>query len=331
MIVDSQSPLISVIMPVYNCERYVELAVGSILSQTYCNFELLIVDDGSNDKSWHKINSINDTRISKFRFHINKGNVSAINFLLGKAKGDYITFQDADDWSDESRLMIQKDFLEKHEEIHLCATGYNVVDVHGGVVDQISFPSDFNAILEFIRSKKFPPVCCASMMFRNIVLQEIGFYREYFNRLGSADFDWYYRVICKFRVCNIHDVLYFYRRNLSSITKTMTLDPRKIHSEKIAFFLFNQRLIDGSDSLDNESNAEIDFFLISYLRPYEIDKTLIYRQNATHNMNKGFYYEALKIILKSIFLEPIKKSNWSHFKFLIWKYFCNRTNNLNNV
>src|SRR5687768_10903867 len=103
------SPLVSVIMPVFNCERYVRAAIQSILSQEYTNLELLICNDGSTDNSLKEIRKFSDKRI---RLFINKNNVGSLatrNYLLTQAKGFFIAMQDADDISMPQRLSKQVD------------------------------------------------------------------------------------------------------------------------------------------------------------------------------------------------------------------------------
>ena len=98
--------MISVIMPAYNCELYVEMAIKSILEQTYKDFELLIADDASKDNTKKIIDDLakTDSRIKTFHNESNLGYLQASNKLFEKCSGEYITFQDADDFSDVTRF-----------------------------------------------------------------------------------------------------------------------------------------------------------------------------------------------------------------------------------
>jgi Glycosyltransferases involved in cell wall biogenesis len=82
--------LVSVVMPAYNAEKYIGEAIQSVLNQTYRNFELIIVDDGSTDKTWEKIQSYNDSRITAIRHQQNKGVAEARNTSLDIAKGKWV-------------------------------------------------------------------------------------------------------------------------------------------------------------------------------------------------------------------------------------------------
>jgi glycosyltransferase involved in cell wall biosynthesis len=98
------APIISVVIPCYNVSLYVEKAVHSILNQSYKNLEIWLIDDGSTDNTLQKINAIKDERIKVVAFKENTQKVGAVNEVLHKVNGDYIAFQDADDWSESGRF-----------------------------------------------------------------------------------------------------------------------------------------------------------------------------------------------------------------------------------
>src|ERR1700752_3454291 len=124
---DKKVSLVSVIMPAYNCEKYVKKAIDSILNQTYSNFELLIADDCSKDSTKNIIDSYTDNRIKRFHNETNMGYLQASNKLFKECEGDFITFQDADDYSAPNRLELLISFLEKNSS-YSCV-GSNVIKV----------------------------------------------------------------------------------------------------------------------------------------------------------------------------------------------------------
>jgi glycosyltransferase involved in cell wall biosynthesis len=105
----TKSPLVSVLLPTYNRIDYLKQSIPSVISQTYRNWELIVVDDGSIDDSICFIRELNDPRIKIFRLRENKGRVVALNFGLSKCQGEYIARLDSDDI-----------FLPRHLEISLC-------------------------------------------------------------------------------------------------------------------------------------------------------------------------------------------------------------------
>ena len=152
-----KQPLISVIIPAYNCEKTIGLALQSILDQTYKNIEIIVVDDKSTDTTKEVVSKIIskhphikllDGQNDPYRFdaklnrNVNAG-WSARNTGLAHAKGDYITFQDADDVSLLNRIEIQYDLLEKHNSTHICIDWVKFDDIYiGKKLDTKKYPFD---------------------------------------------------------------------------------------------------------------------------------------------------------------------------------------------
>lgn len=120
--------LVSIIMPVYNAEKYLSEAIESILTQTYKKFEFIIIDDGSTDNSLEIIKSyaLKDKRI-KFFTRENKGLVNTLNELISLSNGKYIVRMDADDISLPKRVEMQVTFMEKYKDIYLAGTKYDLL------------------------------------------------------------------------------------------------------------------------------------------------------------------------------------------------------------
>lgn len=111
---------ISVVMPVYNGEQSILYAIESVLKQSFENFELVIVDDGSTDDTCKIISGISDNRI-RF-FHHNHDYIKSLNIGISAANGKYIARMDADDYMHPDRLRFQWMFMEQHPEIDICST-----------------------------------------------------------------------------------------------------------------------------------------------------------------------------------------------------------------
>lgn len=107
-----QTPAISVIMPVYNGEPYVYEAVDSILNQTFTNFEFIIIDDASTDKTRNYLDSIKDARVKRINNNIQSGNYRCRNQGLNIAKGRYVCMMDSDDIAYSHRFEIQHQYME---------------------------------------------------------------------------------------------------------------------------------------------------------------------------------------------------------------------------
>jgi glycosyltransferase involved in cell wall biosynthesis len=122
------NPLVSVVMPVHNAEQYLKEAINSILNQTYTNFELIIVNDGSSDESETIIKSLNDARITYHKFEQQQGIVAALNYGLQITKGDFVARMDADDVCYKNRLEIQVNYLLSNPEVGILGSQYKGIN-----------------------------------------------------------------------------------------------------------------------------------------------------------------------------------------------------------
>ena len=133
-------PLITVLMPVYNGEKYLSQAIESIFNQRFTDYELLIVDDCSTDKSVEIINSYNDERITLIRNHKNCGQSQSLNIGLAKAKGEFIARIDQDDISYENRLMTQFKRMSKNN-ISVLGSWSHAINATGEIIGDIRHPT----------------------------------------------------------------------------------------------------------------------------------------------------------------------------------------------
>ena len=129
---------ISVVMPVYNGAKYIKECIDSILFQTFCDFELIIVDDGSTDDTCQIIESYNDKRIILIRNHHNY--IESCNLLLSRANGKYIARMDCDDIMLPDRLQIQYEYMEEHRDVcvisgHFADLNTNKIKINGSLIE----------------------------------------------------------------------------------------------------------------------------------------------------------------------------------------------------
>ena len=130
-----KEPLVSVIMPLYNCEQYVLDAINSVTEQTYINWELIVVDDQSSDNSYSIVKRIisTDKRLKLYRLKHNMGSSHARNHAIEIAKGKYIAFLDSDDVWLPDKLEKQITFMEQ-ENVLLSYSSYYVIDAKGETI-----------------------------------------------------------------------------------------------------------------------------------------------------------------------------------------------------
>lgn len=179
-------PIVSVVMPVYNAERFVAQAVESILGQTFSDFEFIIIDDGSTDYTPTIIAKYKDPRIKVIRKERNEGIVSALNLGIALARGDYIARMDADDISLPHRLEVQMKLIEKDPSIILLGGWCKEIDENGKIIKTHRYPESHEKLVNnLINIKKFPPH--PSMIFRKDLVLKVKGYRERFRHAEDAD------------------------------------------------------------------------------------------------------------------------------------------------
>jgi glycosyltransferase involved in cell wall biosynthesis len=188
------APLISIVMPAYNAEPYIAEAIESVLVQTLSDWELIIVNDGSNDNTVAVVEGFTDPRV-KLINQENKGCYYARNVGLKKARGKYIGLLDADDWYEPFHLELTTDFMEMYTECSLVGTNYYLVDSAGHKTlgcnkDEILGRSGDGVISDYfsaaIRNRCFPITNCA--VFRKEKIEELGEFDESFLMGGDHEF-----------------------------------------------------------------------------------------------------------------------------------------------
>ena len=204
-------PKVSIIMPVYNAEKYLREAIVSILNQTFTVFEFIIVYDPSLDNSLNIINRYSDARIWIIENKKRIGLVKSLNKALKYAHGEYIARQDADDISLPNRLELQLEFLEKYPEVALLGTGIYVINENGETIEKRIM--HLNPKKSLLKGNRF---IHGSVMFRKSVIDELGTYNELFK--NSEDYELWLRFSQKYDVNNLILPLYKLRSHSGSIS-----------------------------------------------------------------------------------------------------------------
>ncbi len=206
-------PKVSVIMPTFNVEKYLKAAIDSILAQTYADFELIIVDDNSTDKTREIVQSYTDKRIMLIDGPC-RGIAAALNKGMKMATGEYIARMDADDISLPQRLEKQVFFLEKHRNVGICGTFATKIDEYGKKIANVSGLIENPTIIDALFS------CILvhpSVMFRRNVVEKYDlYYNEDF--LTAEDQELWARALKVTQVCNLPEYLFFYREHGSNVS-----------------------------------------------------------------------------------------------------------------
>ncbi len=154
-------PKVTVLLPVYNGARFLRQAIDSVLSQTWKDFELLVVNDGSTDGTAAILESYSDPRIRILSNVQNIGLTLSLNKGLQSARGEYIARIDADDIALPIRLEKQVSYLDQHPEVGLVATGVKVIDERGHVTGSYQAPFEHRSyFLHLDISQLHCPLIC---------------------------------------------------------------------------------------------------------------------------------------------------------------------------
>lgn len=197
------SPKISVLMPVYNAEKFLKEAIDSILNQTFTDFEFLIINDASTDRSKEIILSYKNPRIKYFENKKNLGQAVTLNRGLRYAKSEYIARMDADDISFPNRFELQYKEMQKDKEIVVLASFYDVVDETGKFLYTEKYtktPEEIYYTLQFRNCLGHPTV-----MFRKHIILDIldGYDEEH----ESEDYELWLRISSKYKISKINACL----------------------------------------------------------------------------------------------------------------------------
>ena len=210
-------PVVSVILPVYNAEKYLQEAIDSILNQTFHDFELLLVNDGSTDKSEQVIHQYKDSRIVYIKNEKNKGLIYSLNKAIDLAKGEFIARMDADDIALPHRLATQVQFI-RHSPAGIVASVVKLIDADGNPLQD--WKDDLNntspeQIKQFLLRDNciaHPTVVGKTEIFRK--------YKYRYEQKYSEDYDLWLRLLAdNYRIEKIEEPLLLHRILPDSATR----------------------------------------------------------------------------------------------------------------
>lgn len=210
-------PQVSVILPVFNAQSYLRESIDSILAQSFEDFELIIVNDGSTDDSLGVISSYADKRIILINQE-NAGLPISLNRAIRLAKGQYLVRQDADDVSLPSRLKEQVAYLDAHPQCALLGTWADILVENTPTDRGLNHPhlnGDIQMKLLF-----FNCFVHSSVMIRKIALEKSGLYPEDPDKFPPEDYDLWLRIAKYFEIANLPKPLLQYRELPSSISRS---------------------------------------------------------------------------------------------------------------
>lgn len=308
-------PKVSILMPVYNAEKYISEAIDSILNQTFKDFEFIIINDGSSDRSEEIILSYNDARIIYNSHNQNRGYIPTLNEGIGLSKGIYIARMDNDDISMPFRIEKQVEFLNSHEEYGLIGTWAKIINR-----DEIMQPcsDDMDIRLQQLKMNQFVHT---SVMIRKSILDKynLRYDEKYY---ATEDYDLWVKMSNYCKVGNLNEFLLNYR----------------IHDEQMSFIHKNKQIENSNQikilqienylgiSLSEEEKIDYLRFLNEaticendILKEINLINKLKLKCYANYKKSKFYYY----------LNKQLKKDSQTKIRNYLFNYFIIKPNKYN--
>ena len=279
-------PKVSVVMPVFNGEKYLREAIESILNQTFTDFEFLILNDGSTDLSVEIVESYDDERIRLVHSEKNQGLVPTRNKAIGLARGEYIAVLDCDDVSSPQRLEKQVAFMDAHPDVGVCGAWIQTIgEIAGNIWD---FPTDDATIRSRLLFESVLPH--SSVMMRKRVLDEHKLrYNPLYNHTAAEDYELWVRCSKHTKLANIPEVLTYYRLHESNISKLLR-DKQKALANKVRCSQLS--LIDiAATQQDMELHESISTWMFRADEDYVNQASCWLQKLGTYNEKKRYFSE----------------------------------------
>lgn len=208
--------LVSVLLPVYNGERYIAQSIESILVQTRCDLELIIIDDGSIDGSWNIIRRYTDSRVRAIRQQ-NRGLAGTLNKAIKLAKGKFIARQDQDDIALPERIALQIEYMEQYSSVGLLGTWADIIEEDVSSKRTLKHPTgQASIVFSMLFDNAFVH---SSVMIRRSILQTTGGYDETLTKDPPEDYELWSRMMRHTDVANLGEVLLHYRETAGSMSR----------------------------------------------------------------------------------------------------------------
>jgi glycosyltransferase involved in cell wall biosynthesis len=323
---------ISVILPVYNAEKYLRQAVDSVLNQTFANFEFLIYNDGSTDSSLDILNSYTDSRIKIRNLDSNIGLIKLLNLAFKEAKGKYIARMDADDICLPTRFEEQINFLEKNPQYGICGTQCQII----GTDKILAKPTKDIDLRWWIF--KGSPLAHPSIMLRSSILKEYSLeFKEH--AYVVEDFDLWWRMAFHTKMANLSKVLLNYRiheQQESSAKQKIQAENFRLSQVEFMHELGLPEQYCDPFFMDNMLSRSINYSSQNLIKLWKIFKCLYHSKSAVlffgkENIDKqwreqsvfalqnleSFKLPLLSLLLQSRFRDYLKISHTNVFSFFI--------------
>ena len=221
----TDSALVSVLIPAYNCGEYIEYAVSSIVNQTYTNLEIIVIDDGSTDDTWLKLEKIKDKRLVMLKNKENLKIVGTLNKGIALAKGKYIARMDGDDFSYPDRIEKQVAYLESNEDTVVVGGAIEVCDIDMNLINRRKYPVEDAAI----RAKMFRynPFAHPAVLIRKSAIDASGYELNW-----AEDYNMWFKLGRIGKLANLNETVLKLRTHSASVSQS-----KVAYQEKLTLYI----------------------------------------------------------------------------------------------
>jgi len=303
-----KNPLVSVNMPVKNGEKHLKEAIQSILNQTFSDFELIVVNDGSTDCSVEIIHSFDDKRIRFFDNETGNGIASTRNFAIKKSLGKYIAIFDCDDVMLPDRLQKQVDFLEKNPDFALVGSSIETIDENGAPFGNYIYKLPATLIKTQLFFNNY--FAQSTVMMRKNILENF-FYDT--NFVQGEDYLLWTQIAENYKVANLKDKLAQYRIHNQSISNVKKEQQQEFIKKVYAVQLSFLKIIPTENELENhflllKNPEKIDMDSPQFAEILQWSNLLKTQNKKLQIFDNHFFNKCIKRLFRKIYRKNLKKS-----------------------
>ncbi|WP_440950015.1 glycosyltransferase family 2 protein [Methanosphaerula subterraneus] len=302
------TPAISVIMPVYNGESFLGESIESILNQTYTDFELILIDDGSRDKSLQIMKNYSDPRIIIIQNEKNIGLVGSLNKGIKDAHGEYIARMDQDDVSHPQRFEKQIEYLERNPDVGLCGTWANITNKEGEIIDFFK-PSSTSDLIKW-DLHFFCAIAHPSVIVRKSFFERNG---QYLNSdIHCEDYALWVRGFNNTKMSNIPLLLINLRKHDLNISKTYS-EIQMNHAIKVSQTALSSTLkyeipLNNVRIIYRQSNIfSTEEYITTTKNLRQLKHSYLENPNLSHE-DKKYIKKSMSMILYNIGTLPVRRN-----------------------
>lgn len=279
------SPMVTVVIPSFNHARFIRDTIDSVLAQTFRDFELIVVDDGSTDGSpeiiQRHLSAHPHASLARLRLQVNRGVIPTLNSALAEARGRYFAALGSDDLWEPNKLEVQVRALEADGDAHACYSDCWVIDAEGQRRDRLGrqYPYRGGWIFDHLIAMDFMPPS-PTTVFRTATIRNLGGYNEH--RRITEDVDLWLRLTRRHRVLYLDEVLSSYR----------------VHGDNVSWKRSEALIADIRESLHDALGADAGRRTVARLEARLLAREAAYHYNALR------FNEARRAAMRAVRLRP---------------------------